>query len=93
MNRLHPNYSTALYLAAIFAAFFLAQHLDNTDHASEWAQSSELAAVQMEEAAKASREFAGRQVCGPGAVHEWIDDKTVTCSPKRGRVYTVAEVK
>jgi hypothetical protein len=32
-------------------------------------------------------------VCGPGAVHEWIDDKTVTCSPKRGRVYTVAEVK
>jgi hypothetical protein len=86
----HPNYKTALYLCALIGAFLFVQH---DDHASEWAESDSLQAVQMEEAAKASREFAGRQVCGPGAVHEWIDDKTVTCSPKRGRVYTVAEVK
>jgi hypothetical protein len=88
----HPNYSTALYLAAIFAAFFLGQHLDNTDHSSEWAQSSELAAVQQEEAARASREFAGRQVCGPGAVHQWEGD-VLSCFPKRGKSYQVAEVK
>lgn len=88
----HPNYSTALYLAAIFAAFFLAQHLDNTDHASEWAQSSELAAVQQEEAAKASREFAGRQVCGPGAAHQWEGD-VLSCFPKRGKSWEVAGVK
>jgi hypothetical protein len=65
----------------------------SADHASEWAQSSEIAAVQQEEAAKASREFAGRQVCGPGAVHEWIDDKTVQCVPKRGKSWQVAGVK
>lgn len=83
----HPNYKTALYLCALIGAFLFVQH---DDHRGEWAQSSELAAVQQEEAAKASREFAGRQVCGPGAVHEWIDDKTVQCVPKRGKSWEVA---
>lgn len=85
----HPNYKTALYLCALIGAFLFVQH---DDHRGEWAQSSELAAVQQEEAAKASREFAGRQVCGPGAVHQWEGD-VLSCFPKRGKVYTVAEVK
>ena len=93
MNRLHPNYSTAFYIALIFAAFFMAQHLDNTDHSSKWARASELEAVQQEEAARASREFAGQQVCGPGARADWMDDKTLVCVPKRGKSYQVAEVK
>jgi hypothetical protein len=85
-----PNWGTGIVLAVVLAAFCF---LSDQDYRDEFGQADELAAVQKEEAAKASREFAGRQVCGPGAVHEWIDDKTVTCSPKRGRVYTVAEVK
>ena len=92
MNRLHPNYSTAFYIALIFGAFFIAQHLDNTDHSSEWARASELEAVQQEEAARASREFAGQQVCGPGAMAQW-DGDVLSCLPKRGEVVTVAEVK
>ena len=30
----HPNFGTAMLVAAIFAAFFAAQHLDMTDHRS-----------------------------------------------------------
>lgn len=91
MNRLHPNYSTAFYLALIFGAFFMAQHLDNTDHSSEWARASELEAVQQEEAARASREFAGQQVCGAGARAQW-DGDVLQCFPKRGKSWIVTEV-
>jgi hypothetical protein len=83
----HPNYSTAFIVAAVLAAFLFVQH---DDHRGEWPESDELQAIQQEEEARASREFAGRAVCGPGAVHEWQDDKTLTCTPKRGRVYQVA---
>lgn len=88
MNR-HPNWPTAFYLALIFGAFFLAQHLDNTDHSSEWARASETEAAQQEEAAKHAREFAGQAVCGPGALAQW-DGDVLMCFPKRGKAYQVA---
>ena len=84
----HPNYKTALYIAAIFAAFFWAQWDDNRH---EWPESDELQAIQQEEAAKASREFAGQAVCGPAALAQWTDDKTLTCTPKRGGAFQVAK--
>lgn len=83
----HPNYKTALYLCALIGAFLFAQHSDNS---AEWPESDNLQAIQQEEAARASREFAGQAVCGPGALAQWVDDKTLTCTPRRGQTYTVA---
>lgn len=85
---IHPNYKTALYLAAIFAAFFWAQW---DDRRTEWSESDELQAIQQEEAARASREFAGQAVCGPGAYAQWLSDKDLQCVPKRGAAYQVAK--
>lgn len=79
----HPNWKTFLYLAAFFAAFFWAQW---DDHRGEWRESAELQAVQQEEAAKASREFAGQAVCGPAALAQW-DGDVLMCTPKRGKTY------
>jgi hypothetical protein len=59
----------------------------------EHAAAKELLAIQHEEAAKAAREFVGQQVCGAGARAEWRDDKTLVCTPKRGKPYTVAGAK
>ena len=86
----HPNYSTAFYLALIFGAFFLAQHLDNRDNRHEWPESDNLQAIQQEESARASREFAGQAVCGPGALAQW-DGDVLSCFPKRGKSYQVAK--
>ena len=83
----HPNYKTALYLCALIGAFLFAQHDDNRH---EWPESDNLQAIQQEESARASREFAGQAVCGPGALAQWVDDKTLTCTPRRGQTYTVA---
>jgi hypothetical protein len=84
-----PNWGTGIVLAVVLAAFCF---LSDADYRDEFGQADELAAVQQEEAAKASREFAGRQVCGPGAVHQWEGD-VLSCFPKRGKSYQVAEVK
>lgn len=65
----------------------------SADMRHEHTQASALAAAQQEEAAKASRDFAGQAVCGPGAQAQWLDDKTLTCQPKRGKSYSVAGVK
>ena len=86
----HLNYKTAIYLCALIGAFLFVQHDDNRH---EWPESDNLQAIQQEESAKASREFAGQEVCGPGALAQWVDDKTLTCTPRRGKAYTVAEVK
>lgn len=86
MNRLHPNWGTALTVAAVIAAFLFAQH---DDHRGEWRESAELQAVQQEETAKASREFAGQAVCGPAALAQWDGDKDLQCVPKRGAPYQV----
>ena len=84
---IHPNYKTAFILAAVLAAFLFTQ---SDDHRGEWRDSDEAIAVQQDEQAKASREFAGQAVCGPGALAQWVDDKTLTCTPRRGQTYTVA---
>jgi hypothetical protein len=83
----HPNYKTALYICALIGAFLFVQHDDNRH---EWPESDELQAIQQEEAAKASREFAGQAVCGPAALAQW-DSDVLTCTPKRGRDYQVAK--
>lgn len=59
----------------------------------EHAKAQELLAIHQEEAARASREFVGRQVCGPGARADWHDDKTLVCVPKRGKPYKVSDAK
>lgn len=82
----HPNYKTALYLCALIGAFLFVQHDDNRH---EWPESDNLQAIQQEEAARASREFAGQAVCGPGALAQW-DGDVLSCFPKRGKNYQVA---
>jgi hypothetical protein len=85
-----PNWGTAIVLSTVIGAFCF---LSDQDYRDEFGQSDELVKVQQEERIKASREWAGRQQCGPGAVHEWLDNYTLQCTPKRGRVYQVAGVK
>lgn len=88
MKSLHPNWGTAILISAILGAFLFVQYDDNS---AEWSQSQELEAAQQDAAALASREFAGRQVCGPAAEASWQDDKMLVCTPKRGQPYRVAE--
>lgn len=83
----HPNWFTAIVLSTVLGAFCF---LSDADYRDEFGRADELQAVQQEEAARASREFAGQAVCGPGALAQWLDDKTLTCTPKRGRAYQVA---
>lgn len=84
---IHPNAYTALGVIALIGAFFFVQH---DDHRGEWQESSELQIVQQEEAARASREFAGQAVCGPSALAQW-DGDVLSCFPKRGAVYKVSK--
>lgn len=88
-QQLHPNWGTAIVLSAVIGAFCF---VSDADYRDEFGPADELVKVQREEDARASREFAGREVCGPGALAEWQDDKTLVCTPKRGRAYQVAEV-
>ena len=88
-QQLHPNWGTAIVLSAVLGAFCF---VSDAVYRDEFGHADELVKVQHEEAARASREFAGREVCGPGALAEWQDDKTLVCIPKRGRAYQVAEV-
>ena len=91
MNQpLHPNWATAIVLSAVLGAFCF---VSDADYRDEFGHADELVQVQQEEAARASREFAGREVCGPGALAEWQDDKTLECIPKRGKAYTVSGVQ
>lgn len=89
-SHMHPNYTTAALVLGIFALFFWAQ--DN-DHGHEWAHAKELEIAKHEEQRKQAREFAGQQLCGPGAIASWLDDSTLTCTPKRGKAYQVAEAR
>jgi hypothetical protein len=87
MNQpLHPNWATAIVLSTVLGAFCF---LSDQDYRDEFGRADELRAIQQEEAAKASREFAGQAVCGPGALAQWDGDE-LSCIPKRGRAYTVA---
>jgi hypothetical protein len=82
-----PNWFTAAVLSTVLGAFCF---LSDQDYRDEFGRADELRAIQQEESARASREFAGQAVCGPGALAQWVDDKTLTCTPRRGQTYTVA---
>ena len=89
-QQLHPNWPTAIVLSAFLGAFCF---VSDADYRDEFGKSDELLAAQQEESARASREFAGQAVCGPGAQAQWLSDKELQCIPKRGKAYTVAEVR
>lgn len=61
----------------------------SVDNSAEWPESDNMQAIQQEESARASREFAGREVCGPGALAQW-DGDVLSCFPKRGKNYQLA---
>lgn len=89
MTKPRPNYGFGLVILAVIVAFC---YLSDQDYRAEYGQSDELTAVQREEAIKASREFAGKRACGPGAQAQWLSDKELQCVPKRGKAYSVAGV-
>ena len=89
-QQLHPNWPTAIVLSAVLGAFCF---VSDADYRDEFGKSDELLAAQQEEEARASREFAGQAVCGPGAQAQWLSDKELQCVPKRGKAYTVAGVQ
>lgn len=81
----HPNISTALLVAAIFAAFFAAQHLDMTDHSAEHAQAQEIEQRLSEAEQQHRRDTAAQYACGPNSAYEWITPTVVQCYTTRGR--------
>ena len=81
----HPNLSTALLLAAIFAAFFAAQTLDMTDHSAEHAQADEMQAAMTDAEKQRRKDVAAQYACGPQSAYEWINESTIQCFTKRGR--------
>lgn len=81
----HPNISTGLLLAAIFAAFFAAQHLDMTDNSAEHAQAQEIEQRLSEAEQQRRKDTAAQYACGPNSSYEWITPTTVQCYTTRGR--------
>ena len=88
----HPNLSTGLLLAAIFAAFFAAQTLDMTDHSAEHAQADELQAALSDAEKQRRKEVAAQYACGPQSAYEWVNESTIQCFTKRGRKAGEVEV-
>lgn len=88
----HPNLSTGLLLAAIFAAFFAAQHLDMTDHSAEHAQADELQAALSDAEKQRRKDVAAQYACGPQSAYEWINESTVQCFTTRGKKSGEVEV-
>ena len=93
MSAPRPNRGTALIVVAVIGTWLYLQDAEyhDADHRAEWSEAQELEAAQQDAAALASREFAGRQVCGPAAEAQWQDNYTLVCTPKRGQPYRVAE--
>lgn len=77
MNNASPNLSTAVCVIAILSAFLWMQ----SDDAAAEAEADE-----QDRAAITSREWAGRQVCGPKAEPEWRGDE-LTCLRVVDEVY------
>lgn len=88
----HPNISTALLVAAIFAAFFAAQHLDMTDNSAEHAQAQEIEQRLSEAEQQRRKDKAARFACGPNSAYEWLSDSTVQCFTTRGKKSGAVEV-
>lgn len=71
MNRTtFPSLTTVVGIFAVLAALAWAQ----SDDAAAEAEADE-----QDRAAISSREWAGRQVCGPKAEPQWLDDQTLVC--------------
>ena len=81
----HPNIGTGLFVAAIFAAFFAAQHLDMTDHSAEHAQADEMQAAMTDAEKQRRKEVAAQYACGPQSAYEWEGPTTIRCYTTRGR--------
>lgn len=92
MNDTKPNLSTALLLAAIFAAFFSAQTLDMTDNSAEFAQADALETALTDAQKQARKEAAAQYACGPQSAYVWINESTIECLTNRGRKAGQVEV-
>lgn len=88
----HPNLSTGLLVAAIFAAFFAAQHLDMTDHSAEHAQADEMQAAMTDAEKQRRKDVAAQYACGPQSAYEWEGPTTIRCYTTRGRKAGEVEV-
>lgn len=71
------NLTTGAAVITLFAAFFYAQADDARQLGNPPA--AEATADQQDAEALSSREWAGRQVCGPNATPVWESDKTLLC--------------
>lgn len=92
MNDTRPNISTGLFVAAIFAAFFAAQHLDMTDHSAEHAQADEMQAAMTDAEKQRRKNAAAQYACGPQSAYEWVNESTVQCFTTRGKKSGAVEV-
>lgn len=81
----HPNISTSLLVAAIFAAFFAAQTLDMTDHSAEFAQAEEMQAAMTDAEKQRRKDVAAQYACGPQSAYEWEGPTTIRCYTTRGK--------
>lgn len=81
----HPNIGTGLFVCAIFAAFFAAQHLDMTDHSAEHAQAQEIEQRLSEAEQQRRRDTAAQYACGPQSAYEWEGPTTIRCYTTRGK--------
>ena len=81
----HPNISTGLFVCAIFAAFFAAQHMDMTDDPPA------VAAALSDAQKQARKEAAAQYACGPQSAYEWVNESTVQCFTTRGKKSGTAE--
>ena len=88
----HPNLSTGLFVCAIFAAFFAAQHLDMTDNSTERAQAAEIEQRLSEAEQQRRRDTAAQYACGPNSAYEWEGPTTIRCFTTRGRKSGAVEV-
>ena len=88
----NPNIGTGLFVCAIFAAFFVAQTLDMTDHSAEHAQAAEIEQRLSEAEQQRRRDTAAQYACGPQSAYEWVNESTVQCFTTRGKKSGAVEV-
>ena len=88
----NPNLSTGLFVCAIVAAFFAAQHLDMTDHSAEHAQAQEIEQRLSEAEQQRRRDTAAQYACGPNSAYEWEGPTTIRCYTTRGKKSGAVEV-
>ena len=88
----NPNIGTGLFVCAIFAAFFAAQHLDMTDNSAEHAQAQEIEQRLSEAEQQRRRDTAAQYACGPNSAYEWEGPTTIRCFTTRGKKSGAVEV-